>query len=917
MFEIVGREEELASVRAFIDDAAGGLAAFVLEGEAGIGKSTLWLAGVDYGRTQGLRILSSRPAEAERGLAHVALGDLLDDVLDDVLPTLAAPRRRALEVALLLDDAAGDKVDPRALGIATRSALQLLARDTPLVVAIDDVQWLDDASGSALAFALRRVDENMRVLFARRVGGAVASSEVEQAIDAERVERLRIGPLSMGALQQVLRARLGRIFPRPTLIRLHEASGGNPFYALELGRTLGAEAATADPTQPLRVPETLERLVRGRLSELPEETRDALLLVSALGRPSPTLLRAAGVSEDTLEPAFAAHVIDQTDGAICFTHPLLSSTLYQERSAKERRRAHRLLAEVIDDPVGRARHLALATNKPDADVAAALEEAAAIAETRGAIVAAIELAEHALRLTPGEVDESRHRRAVAAARLHLAAGDAPRARAIAVELLAATPEGRLRAEALVLLSDLESAAGALERAVELRREALHEAASHPALQVAIHQWLALSVLVTTIGLRTGERHARAALELAGEVDDDALRAGALAALGLVRFNAAEPDALEVVEHAYDLAAASGDPAKRLEAAFSLAHVLTWSARLDRARTLLESLYIEVSKRDELASAESLWYLSLVELAAGRLSLAADHAARQREIHRQYSIDEREDPLAIWPVARIAAHRGELERARALAERSRALAEGRLPILSGQEAVLGLVEAWSGNARDALVRFAAAEKARTDADVREPSMYWWRADYVEALLEVGHLEAPVNLLDVWEAEATRVAREPVLAQVTRCRGLLAAARGDVDQALALLGRAVAEHEAVGDPFGRARALLALGVVRRRGRQKRPARDAIEMALREFEAIGASGWAAKARGELGRIGGRTREEGLTAAERRVAALVAEGRTNQEVAAALFLGERTVASHLTHIYAKLGIRSRTELARKLQTF
>jgi len=129
---------------------------------------------------------------------------------------------------------------------------------------------------------------------------------------------------------------------------------------------------------------------------------------------------------------------------------------------------------------------------------------------------------------------------------------------------------------------------------------------------------------------------------------------------------------------------------------------------------------------------------------------------------------------------------------------------------------------------------------------------------------------------------------------------------------LLQQAVAEHEEVGDPFGRARALLALGVVRRRARQKRIARDTIEAALAGFQQLGAATWVVKARGELGRIGGRTREEGLTAAERRVAALVAEGRTNREVAAALFLGERTVETHLSHVYAKLGVRSRAELAR-----
>jgi DNA-binding CsgD family transcriptional regulator len=155
---------------------------------------------------------------------------------------------------------------------------------------------------------------------------------------------------------------------------------------------------------------------------------------------------------------------------------------------------------------------------------------------------------------------------------------------------------------------------------------------------------------------------------------------------------------------------------------------------------------------------------------------------------------------------------------------------------------------------------------------------------------------------------------VLAHTTRCRGLVAAAGGEIEQALSLLADAVGRHEAAGDPFGRARALLALGVTRRRSRQKRPARDAIEQARAGFEELEAERWAERAREELGAIGGRTRSEGLTPAERRVADLVANGRTNAEVAAALFLAERTVASHLTHVYAKLGVRSRTELSRKL---
>jgi DNA-binding CsgD family transcriptional regulator len=183
-----------------------------------------------------------------------------------------------------------------------------------------------------------------------------------------------------------------------------------------------------------------------------------------------------------------------------------------------------------------------------------------------------------------------------------------------------------------------------------------------------------------------------------------------------------------------------------------------------------------------------------------------------------------------------------------------------------------------------------------------------------LLEHEQIEDAMRLADVWEEDAARVGREWVLAQVTRCRGLEAAAQGKLDRAGSLLEHAVAQHQTVGDPYGRARALLALGAVRRRERQKRASRDAIGAALSGFEQLGAAKWVEKARDELGKIGGRTREEGLTNAERRVADLVAAGQTNREVAAALFLGERTVASHLTHIYAKLGVRSRTELARRL---
>ena len=239
--DVFGRDDELRSVHAFLDrPAAAGMAGLVLEGEAGIGKSTIWLAGIEAARERGLRVLFARPAEVESGVAYAALGDLLEEALPDVLPELPAPRRRALETALLLEDASGEPVDVRTLAVAVRDVLDLLAERRPTLIAVDDVQWLDPSSASALGFALRRLpDQNVRVLLARRVGDGAPVTELERAVDDHVLERVLVGPLSPGALHAILRPRLGRTLARPTVLRLHEASGGNPFFALELARALG------------------------------------------------------------------------------------------------------------------------------------------------------------------------------------------------------------------------------------------------------------------------------------------------------------------------------------------------------------------------------------------------------------------------------------------------------------------------------------------------------------------------------------------------------------------------------------------------------------------------------------------------------------------------------------------------------
>ena len=254
--------------------------------------------------------------------------------------------------------------DPRTLGVAVRSALETLAAETPVVLAIDDIQWLDPSSASVLTFALRRMgDQPVHVLLARRTDEGAAPSELESAFEPDRVERLPVGPLSLGAVHILLRARLGRTFSRPSLLRVHEASGGNPFYALELARVLGAET---DPTQPLLVPETLEGSGprATRRTSAPTRRRPATRIGA---RPAHRgAARRCWEPRDTvLEPALDAHVIEEAAGAIRFTHPLLASVLYQSAPAGERRRAHGRLATIASDPLDQARHLALATESPD------------------------------------------------------------------------------------------------------------------------------------------------------------------------------------------------------------------------------------------------------------------------------------------------------------------------------------------------------------------------------------------------------------------------------------------------------------------------------------------------------------------------------------------------------------------------
>src|SRR5439155_14717805 len=326
-------------------------------------------------------------------------------------------------------------------------------------------------------------------------------------------------------------------------------------------------------------------------------------------------------------------------------------------------------------------------------------------------------------------------------------------------------------------------------------EALREATSRPALQSVIQTRLAWATRFRNGYVRALE-HARVALELAEDLGDDVLRGRAQVVQAILGWIVGDPEAPQLPARAREFATAVGGEQLVQGATLAVVNTLAPSSRRDEARTLLERAHREWRERDEPRSARALWGLSWVEFWAGSWELAAAHAAHAHDISIQYGLEVPQDHL---PIALIAVHRGQLELAREHSERALELAEEQLALHPPQHmAILGLVALWSGDASAAAASLGMADRQAAALGWGEPSIRWWSGDYVELLLELGRIDEAARVLDVWDADAARLGREWVLAHVTRCRGLVAAAQGNVDRAASLLQQAVAQHEEVGDP-----------------------------------------------------------------------------------------------------------------------
>ena len=407
--DVVGREQELATVARVFDHRRASPWAVIIEGDVGVGKTMLWEAALDLARDRSWLVLAARPSEAEVGFPYVVVRDLLGPLMDEAINGLPGPQRRAVETAFLRVEG---RVNAHAVSAGVLGMLRAVSASVPVVVGIDDLQWLDAASARVLGFALRRLTmERVGVVAASRPPGqGPVPLSLERAFGGRPLCTVVVGPMPVGELHRLVHARLGTWFPRPVLRRVHAASGGNPFFALEIARSLIRRGMPAS-TGVLPVPVTIGALVRDRLKPLSPSAREALLVVSAAPRVPVALVIAAAGGDGQIAAGLAgaedAGILTRADEGLEFTYPLLASVVYSQVPPAARRRLHRSIAAVLAGSGGdggaaaraRAWHLGLGAEGPDADIAEALDAAAAAARSAAAPEGAAGLAELARRLT--------------------------------------------------------------------------------------------------------------------------------------------------------------------------------------------------------------------------------------------------------------------------------------------------------------------------------------------------------------------------------------------------------------------------------------------------------------------------------------------------------------------------------------
>lgn len=910
---LVGRPRELETLADTLATRTSGGRALVVRGPAGMGKTALLASTVE--RAQEHRAARAAGSPAERDLPFAGLHATLRPFLDR-LDDLPAPQAAALRAAFGLGPAGG----PPHRFLVALGALSLLAEaagEQPVVCVCDDAQWLDQESLECLAFVARRLGaEAVTMLFGLRDD----DDSVDHASCLNDLPTLTLGPLDADAARALLGAAISGPVDEAAARRVLLEAAGNPLALRELAtdlRLFGEDAPLADR---LPLGRQLEAVYRRRWATLPDATRDLVVVAAADSTGDPVLVREAarvlGIARDAagfaaaLAPAALVDLLDPWP-SVAFGHPLARTAVLGAAPDEALRAAHAALAAVTDaslEPDRRAWHLAAATAVPDDAIAAELEAAARRARGRGGPSTEAAFLARAAELSarPGESA----RRRLAASRAALEAGQPDRARALLdgiVDPALADPVTRLRTDAAIrmALGRSDEALGPLVRAAEaitdadpvLARDTLLDAFT----AVVLMPWLPpspspadVAKVATTLPPAPGRSDAAA----------DALLA-ALAARAGDGYARAAP----LMRTALPLALAT-DPPESLGRWYLLAVMTADDLWDDAFLTRLARRTADGARRsgalDVLRLAEHT--LGNVAVWRGDLAAAQGHFDTFREVSRMIGGSSR---FAEPSDAILHAWRGDADGARAAADMVSAPpfpgAAGGLQVQMARSA-LGLLEIGRGRYGEAL----AALRPILDDD---PPCHGSRclADAVEAGVRSGDRVVAHEALDRLRERAPRAGTPWATSALARAEAIVA--EGDGAE---VHHRDAIEHLATSDLVTeRARAHLLFGEWLRRQKRRTEARDQLTQAFDVFSAIGAAGFAERARAELAATGlvvtqraSAGSDAHLTVQEAHVAALAAEGLTNRDIAAQLYLSPATVEYHLRKVFRKLGVTSRREL-------
>jgi DNA-binding CsgD family transcriptional regulator len=918
------RSAEWRQVRAFAETIRAAPAALAVQGEAGAGKSTLWRAGIQTAATAGYRVLRSEPSASETDLSFAGLSDLLAGVLPLVAEQVPGPQLEALEIALLLRPASGEPPAARAVGLAVLAVLRGCLAEGPVLIAIDDAQWLDEASLEALTFALRRMPGGpLSLLVAARTEGAADPltagapplshgwREVLAAIPA--ADLIDVAPLDIWQVQNLLP-------PTVTAAQAREVarqSRGNPFWALQVSASLESIQSHVPP---------LARTLTDRLSRsLGSGAAAALGVVAAAGRIG--LRDVLAVLDQLDDPAAAvdeavlAGVVIETGDRLSAAHPLIAAAAVESLPPGRRVQLYLRLAAASPNPERYAHFTALAAGPgPDSAVAEALDAAAAAAHARAGNAAAAQFATRSVLFTPESDQAALIRRRIRAGELLFLAGDMDLSLG-QLELLDLDRVATADLEqALPLLLDLTDYIRGTAVATAIINHAVGAARAGGADDRRRALVLALASDVV-YGIPGGKRDAAieaiSCAEAAGAPADAALHR-ALVNLFIAKVTAAEGSDTGLLDRAARLEA--GLPPTRLHDSADMHRGwCRYTEDLDTARTTLRGCIVRAKDLgDDWALATFSCFLATAEVLAGDYVAAAAAVDAADAAAAWY--DWPPHPWHVEPRCELLIRDGDLDGAAGLVDESLpddadASSTARITARFMGACLRGKVSAWRG---DHAATIRHLERAAWCADQLD-----WADPGVRCGLDILLAEAYVAVGrtgDAWRISAWlrelggRLDRPAPAGDAYRIDALLCAEAGDLDAAAVAARAAVDAHESSPLRPELARSLLVLGRIERRRRARRQSREVLARARQMAAEMGHRPLLAEIERELPRVAaGRSGSE-LTATERRVADLIAAGATNRDTAAMLFVSVRTVETHVASIYRKLGVRTRAELARRM---